>query len=226
MYKWFKLIWVVPWFPINTLWVAVINIIVMYNSSSSLMQQALGSLKLAPQCAVYSIFLNWDLPTGLFVKIFSSAESAIFRGSEFNNLCTTDWAYACDSLSLFIFFYSVETVTVLLLTLVLAWDFCKIWMALTQQPATHHLSNAMSKFSCTAQFLMWYTVDLRNFDNSHHFPSHVSVCYQCCSVYKKIKWRRNMFGRCVVRYGGKRSLRSIILRYPFPLRAQIQDRII
>ena len=48
--------------------------------SSFLLQQALGSLKLALQYAVENISLSWDLPPGLTVKMLSPEQPAIIRG--------------------------------------------------------------------------------------------------------------------------------------------------
>lgn len=58
----------------------VIIIILMYNSASSLFQQALGSLKLALQCALDDISLSWELPPGLSVNMLSPEQPTIFRG--------------------------------------------------------------------------------------------------------------------------------------------------
>lgn len=64
----------------NTPWMLVIIVILLYNCASPLLQQALGSLKLALQCAVDNISLSWDLPPGLTVKMLSPEHSTIFRG--------------------------------------------------------------------------------------------------------------------------------------------------
>jgi hypothetical protein len=45
-------------------------------------------------------------------------------------------------------------------------------------------------------------------------------------VFIKIKERENMFGECIVRYGGRGCLRGPMLRHPFPLRDQPQDSIV
>ena len=59
---------------------SVIIVMPLYNCASSLLQQALGSLKFALQCAVDNISLSWDLPPGLSIKMVSPEHPAIFRG--------------------------------------------------------------------------------------------------------------------------------------------------
>jgi hypothetical protein len=41
--------------------------------------------------------------------------------------------------------------------------------------------------------------------------------------YKRIRERKNMFGGCVVRCGGRGCLCGPMLRHPLPLRDQPQD---
>lgn len=96
-----------------------IIIILMYNSASSLLQQALGSLKFALQCAVDNISLSWDLPPGLSVKMLSPEQLTIFRGQRLiiyaqltGLMPVSPYPY-----SFFSFFFSVDIISVLLLTL-------------------------------------------------------------------------------------------------------------